>query len=355
VELLVVIAIIGVLVALLLPAIQAARESARNSQCKNNMKNIGLAMMNHHDSMRKFPTGGSHWGIRMEQYVENGRPVGTDKQGLGWGYQLLPYLEQGAIKNLVTQAQVQDNVIPIYSCPSRRPPTRVENGVGVTVLTDYAGVQPCTRIGTNTQLVDITPGTLNYSKALEVFYQSFATPRNSGSAVGPAPRDNGVYDGVIVRAPYYLDPGMQNERTPGLDFTQLNNVPAPVKVAQISDGTSNTMMVGEKYVRVDWAGGGTASDDTGWSDGWDPDVMRCSCVPPLNDSAVNTPFTGNIGGAQGENGVWETLLMGSAHPGSFNVVFADASVHGISYDVDVFTLNKLGTRNGDETVDTSQL
>lgn len=349
VELLVVIAIIGILVALLLPAIQAAREAARRSQCKNNLKNVGLAMLNHHDSLGSFPTGGSHWGIRLENYVENGRPLGTEKQGLGWGYQLLPYLEQGAVKNLITQSEVQNNVIPIYSCPSRRPPTRI-NG---TVLTDYAGIQPCTRILADPNFIDITPGVLTYGKVLENFYQGFASARDS-TPVGPAPRSNGVYDGVIVRSPNFRLPS-QDARTPGIEFEKLSNVPAPTKISKITDGTSNTMLVGEKYIRVDLVAGATPSDDTGWSDGWDPDVMRCSCVPPLNDSEVNLPFTGQIGDPVGQGGVWELLMLGSAHPGAFNTVFADGSVHGISYDIDVFLLNAIGTRSGEEVVELTQL
>ena len=96
VELLVVIAIIGILVALLLPAIQAAREAARRTQCKNQLKQIGLAIHHHVDSHKVFPTGGAIIYPKIEDYVENGKPFGPDKQGLGWAYQILPYLEEAA-------------------------------------------------------------------------------------------------------------------------------------------------------------------------------------------------------------------------------------------------------------------
>ena len=107
VELLVVIAIIGILVALLLPAIQAAREAARRSQCQNNLRQIGLAIHNHVESLGVFPTGGAGIYPKIENYVVNGKPLGPDKQGLGWAYQILPYLEEGAVQGLVKQVELQ--------------------------------------------------------------------------------------------------------------------------------------------------------------------------------------------------------------------------------------------------------
>src|SRR5262245_61968776 len=127
VELLVVIAIIGILVALLLPAIQSAREAARRTQCMNNLKNIGLAVLNHADAHKVFPTGGRSYvpasGIPgLAQNLENGRPLGPDRQGLSWGYQILPYIEEANAQQMTTQQQLQQVVISIYVCPSRRPP-----------------------------------------------------------------------------------------------------------------------------------------------------------------------------------------------------------------------------------------
>ena len=123
VELLVVIAIIGTLVALLLPAVQAAREAARRSQCQNNLRQIGLAIQNHANSFGVFPTGGAEVNPKIEHYVANGKPFGPEKQGLGWAYQILPYLEEGTLQILVKQDELQAAAIPLYVCPSRR--TRV--------------------------------------------------------------------------------------------------------------------------------------------------------------------------------------------------------------------------------------
>jgi prepilin-type N-terminal cleavage/methylation domain-containing protein len=119
VELLVVIAIIGILVALLLPAIQAAREAARRTQCKNQLKQIGLAIHHHTDTYRVFPTGGAGPNVAIENYATNGIPAGPDKQGLNWTYQILPFLEEGGIRGITTQAQLQTAQVPVYVLPSR--------------------------------------------------------------------------------------------------------------------------------------------------------------------------------------------------------------------------------------------
>jgi type II secretory pathway pseudopilin PulG len=123
--LLVVIAIIGILVALLLPAVQAARESARRTDCRNNLKNIGLAVLNFEDAHRVFPTGGARnltTGFGLAQNLENGKPLGPDRQGLGWSYQILPQIEETAAYDVTDLKELQQIVMSLYVCPSRRPP-----------------------------------------------------------------------------------------------------------------------------------------------------------------------------------------------------------------------------------------
>jgi Tfp pilus assembly protein PilE len=103
VELLVVIAIIGILVALLLPAVQAAREAGRRMSCQNNLKQLGLAAHNHHDTLLALPHGGRHWNY-VPRYV-NGVPQVKEKQLAGWGFQISPYMEQTNIFNGLRHAQ----------------------------------------------------------------------------------------------------------------------------------------------------------------------------------------------------------------------------------------------------------
>ena len=178
VELLVVIAIIGILVALLLPAIQAARESARRSQCVNNLKNIGLAVHNFTDSRKVLPTGGQCYNPRVpldthEGGTSDGKPFGPSKQGMSWSFQILPYLEEGAIYNIGTSQQdLKQAVVGIYACPSRRQAkTSFEPLLEEIFSTiDYAGAVPATRIA--------PPPSANTARYNMANYQTFTLPRS---------------------------------------------------------------------------------------------------------------------------------------------------------------------------------
>ena len=145
VELLVVISIIGVLVALLLPAVQAAREAARRAQCINNLKQIGLGFQNYHSSQQSFPSGGWNWSDPPT--YENGRPVTGSDQRASWGFQILPYVEGQTIWNAGPELAI-GTPLSLFFCPSRRPPQTVDHqdsyqpqvtgGVITHALCDYA-------------------------------------------------------------------------------------------------------------------------------------------------------------------------------------------------------------------------
>jgi prepilin-type N-terminal cleavage/methylation domain-containing protein/prepilin-type processing-associated H-X9-DG protein len=378
VELLVVIAIIGVLVALLLPAIQAAREAARRTQCNNNLRQIGIGMQNHLGALGSFPTGGNTPNPVIGWYTTGGlnnpgRPLGPDKQGLGWAYQILPFLEQNAVKSIVTQLQLQQAGIPGYFCPSRRTAEKVAGVGGATTLMDYAGVTPhfytchtpTAFAGTTYDLAKTVPwqGNVSYAQA----YLSFWCSSNG------MPTSNAVYEGVIVRTPWRVSncsPGVTcappNATTPAKGEV-VPGMNGPTRSKNIPDGTSNTMVVSEKLVRADLYAGnlsetaagaivpGTYSDDRGWSDGWDPDTMRTTAYPPISDSAgMCYDRTGNAQRFCSGNST-EVFFFGSAHTSGVNSVFADGSVHGINYNIDGLVFNALGTRSGEEQVDLNQL
>jgi len=356
VELLVVIAIIGVLVALLLPAVQAAREAARRTTCINQLRQMGIGLQNHVDSFKVFPTGGNNPNPDIANYTSGtrtspGRPNGPNTQGLGAFYQLLPYLEQNAIKGIVTQGQLQSKVIPLYNCPSRRSPApaATNSSSSAAILTDYATAQPATQPCGTTQYdpLDLWPFATNaqVGKANRSYWCGSGT---SGSW-GNNPLTSAHYGGVIVRTPYrLLSPATANASARG---ERVSGFPSAVKPGQVVDGMSNTLVISEKLVRSDKYEGGGVSDDRGWADGWDPDTVRFTGIPPLSDSDQGVCWNSNTfiqNSCVGQGGTSPALFFGSAHSGGVNAVFADASSHFINFDVDYLVFNAFGTRAGEE-------
>jgi prepilin-type N-terminal cleavage/methylation domain-containing protein len=126
IELLVVIAIIAVLIGLLLPAVQKVREAAARSRCQNNLHQLGVAFQAYHDAIGGLPTAGSG---------DSGNPP-TDRRDWGWPYEILPYIEQGAVMELTNSTTLRQTPIATYYCPSRRAPGVYRGG---DAKSDYAG------------------------------------------------------------------------------------------------------------------------------------------------------------------------------------------------------------------------
>ncbi len=126
VELLVVIAIIGILIALLLPAVQAAREASRRTSCTNNLKQIALAFHAYHDVYGEFPTAGDNGSDN-----DNSNPCCSpgSRDRYAWCYHILPYMEQQAMYNITKKSKLKKLVVPTYYCPTRRTP-RIYKGTG---------------------------------------------------------------------------------------------------------------------------------------------------------------------------------------------------------------------------------
>ncbi len=278
VELLVVIAIIGVLVALLLPAVQAARESARRITCSNHLKQIGLAFQNHHDTYGFLPDGGNHWS-NAPDFV-NGSPAVGRQQRAGWGFQILQFCEEGNLwegGNGADVAQRQRNIIstPVdfMFCPSRRAPS----------------AHPATN--------------------------GWYGPSGSyGHAMNDYAGSNLENNGAVIR-----NTGNEQEIT----------------FAALTDGTSNTMIVGEKRLNFTKLSGYQGDDNEGYSSGWDHDVMRYTNRAPRPDC------NGNCTGEQ---------RFGSSHAGVFLVAFADGSVHNLPYTIDVAVFTRIGRRDDGQVV-----
>jgi len=364
VELLVVIAIIGILVALLLPAIQAAREAARRTQCKNNLKQIGLAVHNLHDTYKFFPTGGTEPNPQLQWYLQDtpsqpvpifrkGPPNGPLRQGLGWMFQILPFLEEGAIGNIAQQAEIQKYPIPLYNCPSRRGPTFL--GVtGGASLVDYAGV---TAGPSRSEIVagksHLNGATYNFDDFLNYTNRNSPFPKeadvfwgcpgcSAGDGRGLAQMETEykagkkiVFRGVIQRCDWIPTP-VTNARHVGFM--------GKMTFSKITDGAAHTMFAAEKWVHTSQYDGvlGIPAEDRGWADGWDFDQLRSALIAPISDSTDPDADNNHTAGYN--------YPFGSAHSGGINAMFADGSVRSISYDVDLENFNRMGNRLDGEIV-----
>jgi prepilin-type N-terminal cleavage/methylation domain-containing protein len=269
IELLVVIAILAILIGLLLPAVQKVREAAARTQCGNNLKQLALAMHGFHDATGAFPSGGTTWS-NPPTYLAVGQPAAQPNQQAGWGFQILPFLEGNGAYN---------------------------GGSGTTIA--------------QCQIVAI--GTVN-----KVFF--CPTRRNpqtvsGGAWYGPA----GTYAHAMTD---YAASNLENTGVIAHGFVGH-------KMGNIKDGTSFTIMVGEKRLNLHYLGKFQSDDNEGYTDGWDHDVERYTNEQPLPDYNLNN-------GGDGQQ------RFGSSHPLYFQVVMADGAVHPIAYDIDLTTFSYLG-------------
>ena len=336
VELLVVVSLIGILVALLLPAVQAAREAARRTDCANRVRQIVLAMLNHESAHSVFPTGGVEPWPRIEDYSEDGKPYSYKKQGLGWAFQVLPYLEENSVHDLGTTKAITGTPIGLYFCPSRRAPTQWTLAPAeARWLIDYAATTPfasCSQLPPEADPERIFDNDSPQTCIKEMVWNQVGdfAPR----LVPEKEKDNPLfkYWGVIVRGSYFHEGTLE----------YWANYTPPVRVAHITDGTSNTSVVTEKWIEpTTYDSGSRPADDFGWSDGWDWDVLRLTYCRPTPDSPR---IRDNL-----------VVSAGSAHPAGVNTGLVDGSVRLVSYDVHVETFNRLGHRTDGEIVDRSRL
>ena len=321
-------------------------------------------MHNHLSSLSVFPTGGDGYNPNIRNYLSGtdvnnpanstGIPNGPNKQGLGWGYQILPYLEESALKGITTMGRLASAEVSLYFCPSRRQNAKSfafqADGIGLPyLLTDYAAAVPVTYSGTvKTESARITPVPWSHptiNAHFDKVYHAFMDGRVQNSQSLPnAPSNNYICDGLVVRTPYRWK-----------QKTFATGVSRATKPSGCTDGLSNTLLVSEKLVRTDLYEGGSWSDDLGWADGWDPDQLRTTGLQPLQDTDPYCygPSQNRCGGvAPGNNDVF---MFGSAHPSGINALFGDGAVQNISFDVDVVLFNYLGGRNDEQVIDRSSL
>ena len=331
VELLVVITIIGILIALLLPAVQAAREAARRMQCTNNLKQIGLACLTHESIHGTLPTGG--WGCFWAGDPERGF---GGKQPGGWVYNILPFMEQQALhdmgtgySNSSTQAAAMveagkraSTVISNLYCPSRR----------------TAMAYPITFGGPDWSNITLASGS-RVGKCDYAANCGDVCSNLSCDSAGPSTIATGDTWPESVWA--YLYNG-------GATATGVVYLHSKVTMADIKDGTSNTYLVGEKYLCSDSYTDGTNYSDNGtWDRALDFENVRWTA----NDAA----YSAYCMPRQDQGGIPYYLNFGSSHSAGFNMALCDGSVCSVSYSVDTAVHASLGNRNDGKTIDNSKL
>ena len=332
VELLVVIAIIGVLVSLLLPAVQAARESARRMQCSNQLKQMGLASLNFESTYGYLPTSG--WGWRWQP--DPNRGYGIDQPG-GWAYNILDFMELSNMRaigrgTVVTEVANRDDPrlelvqtpIPVFNCPTRRAAVAYPMIRNSYLGNNFRGCSANRRFPCSVTRSD---------------YQI-----NSGNSV---PFQNGQYLGGETAGPARYESAETFDWWPYDDPDQMSGISSAhssFRLAMITDGTTNTMLIGEKYLRTDfYETGDDPADDQNIFVAMDRDVNGLTGRGSDNgDNEVLRPEQDTPGLAL------TGYEFGSAHPGVFNVVHCDGSVASLSFDIDDLVHFHLGGRNDGE-------
>ena len=323
VELLVVIAIIGILIALLLPAVQAAREAARRLQCSNSAKQIALALHMYHDTHKQFPPG---YGFFPNSY-KNGD---TGVVEWPWSARLFPYVEQEMLGEKVTwtfnpgnsrgpyppfHIEIVSAQVPAFLCPS-------DPGSS----TPFNEGHQCYVPEANSRPTEGTLGRINFGA-------------NLGHSEGPRPGME-----------WYLKYGGQPN---GVFYHN-----STTSIRSITDGTSSTLAISElvtggtctirgthsydegPVVMTDNTPNNSMPDWTRWCDKADGPSGKAPC--DINDD------TDNAGIVSGFNNVMHASR--SMHPGGVNAALCDGSVRFIEDEIDVDVWRMLGTRAGGETI-----
>jgi prepilin-type N-terminal cleavage/methylation domain-containing protein len=302
-ELLVVISIIGMLMALLLPAVQSARESTRRATCANHLRQVGLALLQHETVFRRFPSGG--WGGMW--VADPDRGSGRGQPG-GWAYGILPYLERNDLYGLgrgepddkkpAYVKRLLERPLEVFYCPTRRNVDRY--AVSLPFAKTPIGSEPVSAVARSDYAIN----------------------------AGDQPICDLVFNGPPQSWEQALDPAFP---WPELaDHTGISYLRSEVRMAHVRDGKAHTYLVAEKHISsAEYSTGGDHGDDWSLYAGYQDDMFRTGYLAPLSDDYET----------QGMN-----CRFGSPHPGVWNAAFCDGSVRPLSFELDLSVHRRLANR-----------
>ena len=325
IELLVVIAIIAVLIGLLLPAVQAAREAARRAQCVNNFKQMGLALHNYHDTNGSFPIGRMGVGYTYPQVAD---------QRKTWAFSVLPFFEQSNLYNAINFS------LPFYERPN------------TTVIRTPLAMFQCPSDTPSIQEPDTPYPRSKSNFAANWGNTHFWQDETGRGAEGPNPWNNG---------PMGLQGAPNGNSFMGAPFKGNKST----GINEMTDGTSNTILIGEVIMGAN-AAGGQAYDHRGdvFNDDYNCTMFFTyttpnSTVPDrLAGDAAGRPWCsfgllGNVPPCTGGTPVFNAAR--SRHPGGVNILFGDGSVKFMKSTVNVATWRAIGSPNGGEVVSSDSM
>ncbi len=344
VELLVVIAIIATLIGLLLPAVQSARETARRTKCSANLRQWGLALLNFHNARGRFPPGGINgWTINPDSY-SNLAPFRNDHGN--WVVRVLPFTEEQAIYDEIPTRLLVDAPNPLG--PVTNDPI---NQQWITVI---RGGRPPPLLGTGRCPSDGYKAGRPFFNYMGVLGPACIPSGCGGGSSEPFPCDLDEYN---IRIPF-IDAGMcmatdqacKANRPPLLGmFSRLGY--HRVRLKDVADGTSKTLLVGESLVGESGHMNDIAEIRGFWA-GMDSGAAHGNTIPPINwhievDNAV-------CANPRQHNRFNYHVSMGfrSNHPGGANFVFVDGSVLFLSENIDFFAFQLLGSKADGRAIDT---
>lgn len=321
VELLVVIAIIGILVALLLPAIQAAREAARRTQCKNQLRQLAISFHNHHDTHRFFPAGG--WGPDWLGFPEQG--YGKSQSG-GWLYSTLPFMEEGVLHNRgsgTTGTERRDackvraqSPFEGMTCPSRRRANVYPPKSLATYKYCTSPLESCSRTdyaanGGNVRTTETGNGPSEKADDLLAVVPDDHKETVAAEGLAKTPKSN--WNGIV----FYR---------------------SEVNMRQVTDGTSKTYMVGEKWMYYE-------NYDTGLDTGDGEPAFSGNNDDTIRVTHIDWPLSTDTEQTLRASAALERRTFGSAHSGGFNMAMCDGSVDFVSLDIERTVHAYRGARN----------